>query len=404
MNGPDAGQYGPRVTRDLLPTPTPFAMRYVDSITSVLSDHLGWHRARLKFMARFTSALLRLTTTNLSKIALALKAGVQLESNYRRIQRFLSDYDMDFTMLARLLVHLVPERPPYVVALDRTEWHFGQTPVNVLMVGIAHRGICFPITWSVLPAGGSSGAGEQTKVLERFLAAVDPASIKAVVADREFISTEWLRRLQSYEVPFVVRLRSDRRIGHAPEGPALPGRMFARPLQLGEERILDGERHLSGTEGDQVATCVVVKRIAPASSETDSSETDDRFLILATWGIAPNAATTLYRRRWEIETLFGALKSRGFKLEKTHLTMPDRVERLMGLLALAFAWTHIVGEKRAFCQGRPPTKTHGRPERSLFRYGLDWLQSILTTPEPQRQAFFACLQGLRSPTSFLSCT
>jgi hypothetical protein len=175
--------------------------------------------------------------------------------------------------------------------------------------------------------------------------------------------------------------------------------MFARPLSAGEERVLDGERHLSGTEGDQVATCVVVRRIAPASSETD-----DCFLILATWGVAPDEATELYRRRWEIETLFAALKSRGFKLEKTHLTAPERIERLMGLLALAFAWTRLVGQKRVWCQGGPPVKSHGRPERSLFRYGLDWLQSILTTPEPQRQAFFACLQGLRSPTSFLSCT
>ena len=69
----------------------PFWMTYVQSITDVLSDHLGWHRARLKFMARFTSALLRLTTTTLRRIALALKAGVEPASNYRRIQRFLSD-------------------------------------------------------------------------------------------------------------------------------------------------------------------------------------------------------------------------------------------------------------------------------------------------------------------------
>jgi hypothetical protein len=49
-------------------------MRYVASITNVLSDHLGWHRAQLKFiplkfMARFTSALFRLTTTDLGMCA-----------------------------------------------------------------------------------------------------------------------------------------------------------------------------------------------------------------------------------------------------------------------------------------------------------------------------------------------
>jgi transposase len=43
----------------------------------------------------------------------------------------------------------------------------------------------------------------------------------------------------------------------------------------------------------------------------------------------------LYRERWSIETLFAALKSRGFDLEQTHLTAPDRIERLIALLALA---------------------------------------------------------------------
>lgn len=144
-------------------------MAYVKPITDVLSDHLGSRRARLKFMARFTSVLLKLTTTNLWRIALALKAGIQVKSNHRRIQRFLAGYDVDFAMLGRLLLHLLPEQPPYVAVIDRTEWHFGQTPVNILTVGIAHKGICFPISWTVLPSGGSSRAKDQIQVLERFL-------------------------------------------------------------------------------------------------------------------------------------------------------------------------------------------------------------------------------------------
>jgi hypothetical protein len=40
-------------------------MPYVQSITDVLFSHLGFHRSRLKFMARFTSAVLSMTTTNL---------------------------------------------------------------------------------------------------------------------------------------------------------------------------------------------------------------------------------------------------------------------------------------------------------------------------------------------------
>jgi len=404
-------------------------MQYVESMTDVLSDHLGWHRARLKFMARFTTALLKPWAANLRELAVALKAGVEEESlaeisAHRRIRRFLSNYEIDFTMLGRLLVRLLPQTPPYRVVLDRTEWHFGQTPVNILMVGIAHKGMAFPVSWTVLPDtvlpdtvlpdGGSSSAEQHCaeqhcRALQHFFAVVDPSDVSVVLGDREFISAAWLRWLQRRDVPFAVRLRSDRRIGLAPGGSSLPARMFARFLRVGDERVLGGMRYLHGAGGEHVETehvetKVVVRRIAPASEETD-----DAFLILATWDIDPEKATMLYQERWEIETMFAALKSRGYRLEKTHLTalkqnFLQQVERLVGLLALAFAWTHVVGERRAAREGPPRLKPHGRRQRSLFRYGLDLLRGILTTPRPQPAAFFDCLRGLRSPTAFLSCT
>jgi hypothetical protein len=375
-------------------------MRYVSSLTDVLSGYLDWHLSRLKLMARFTSSVLTLTTTNLWKISLALKAAPKQESNYRRIQRFLSGYEVDFTMLGGLLLHLLPQTPPYEVVIDRTEWYFGETAVNILMVGIAHKGMAFPIMWTALPSEGGSGAEAQTEVLERFLEVVDPNSIGVITADREFTSVPWMRRLQTKDIPFVIRLRSDRRIWEAPEGPSLPARMFARTVSPGSERVLEGTRYLSGTQetGGQKARIpvrVVMRRIGDEDSE-------DPFLILATSGIDPSDATALYKRRWEIETMFAALKSRGFNLEETHVTEPGKVENLIGLLALAFGWARLVGEERAARKGGPSVKSHGRKERSLFRYGLDRLQNILSPPEPQDRAFFRCLTGLRSPSVFVA--
>ncbi|MCS3831103.1 hypothetical protein GGP91_003202 [Salinibacter ruber] len=100
--------------------------------------------------------------------------------------------------------------------------------------------------------------------------------------------------------------------------------------------------------------------------------------------------------------MFAALKSRGFQLEETHVTNPGKIENLIDLLALAFGWARLVGEERAAREGEPSTKSYGRKERSLFRYGLDRLQNILSTPEPQDQAFFRCLAGLRSPSVFVA--
>ncbi|MBB4090873.1 IS4 family transposase [Salinibacter ruber] len=353
-------------------------------------------------MARFTSALLRLTTTDLWEIAPALKAAPKQKSNYRRIRRFLAEYEADFAALGRLLVHLLPQGPPHVVVIDRTEWHFGQTPVNVLTVGVGHDGMTIPVVWRALPSGGGSGQADHTDLLEQLPDVIDASSIKAVLADREFISAEWLRQMQRREIPFCIRLRSDRQIGDSEEGPTLPARMFARLPNSGTERVLEGERYLFGREGTPVPVRVVLRRIG-------SREAESPFLVLATWTVDPGEATRLYQRRWEIESMFAALKSRGFDLEATDLTDPRRVERPVGLLALAFSWTRLVGDRRAQKdapngQGLLQSKHTGAESGACSFCGLDRLQSILTTPEPQPQAFFKCLRVLRSPTAFLSCT
>ena len=228
------------------------------------------------------------------------------------------------------------------------------------MVGIAHegmafQGMAFPVAWTALPSGGSS----------------------------------------NFRV--AIRLRSDRRIGRAPEGPSLPARMHARTVDLGSERALEGTRYLSGAQKDGAEEVLVPVRVV--TRRIGDEDSDDPFLILATSGIDPAEATEFYKRRWNIEPLFAALKSRGFDLEETKVTDPEKVENLVGLLALAFGWARLVGEERAAREGPPTTKSHGRKERSMFRYGLDRLQNILSTLEPQDQAFFRCLSVLRSPSA-----
>ena len=80
--------------------------------------------------------------------------------------------------------------------------------------------------------------------------------------------------------------------------------------------------------------------------------------------------------RWQIETLFGSLKSKGFNLEDTHMTAPAKIDRLMSVLAIGFVLSCRVGEaedKRRLIK----VKKHGRPAQSLFRAGLDRLVSVL---------------------------
>jgi hypothetical protein len=108
-----------------------------------------------------------------------------------------------------------------------------------------------------------------------------------------------------------------------------------------------------------------------------------------------------YRLRWGIESFFGALKSRDFDLESTHLHHSERLERLLALLALAFGWAHRTGVWVAEHVRTPRLiAKYGRRAKSLFRLGLDALCQLLapgTLRLRDRHARF------RRFAKFLSC-
>jgi len=96
-----------------------------------------------------------------------------------------------------------------------------------------------------------------------------------------------------------------------------------------------------------------------------------------------------YGMRWQIETLFGCLKTRGFRLEDTHLTHGERVSKLLSLLTLATVWALLSGELES--REKPlKIKNHGRAEKSVFRLGFETLRNCfcqITRNFRQRQRF-----------------
>ena len=70
------------------------------------------------------------------------------------------------------------------------------------------------------------------------------------------------------------------------------------------------------------------------------------------------------------------MKGRGFNFEDTHIIDRDRIKKLVVLLAVAFCWAHKTGEGRHE-QRAIKIKKLGRPEVSLFQYGLDYLVDAL---------------------------
>jgi hypothetical protein len=101
--------------------------------------------ARIKFFGLFICALCKVQTVCLEKLATGFDSRVKVDSSLRRIQRFMAEYLLDTDLIARFVFTLLLHNPPYRLALDRTNWKFGTTDINILVLAIVYQGLAlFP--------------------------------------------------------------------------------------------------------------------------------------------------------------------------------------------------------------------------------------------------------------------
>ena len=147
-----------------------------------------------------------------------------------------------------------------------------------------------------------------------------------MLADREFVGEAWFCWLQQQRIPFHQRLKRNTLVPDTDHRPVRLDALFGT-LAPGQCQSLPGRRPVWG--------CFVHLVALPLE--------DGDCLFIASSSVPPAQALDAYADRWLIETLFGCLKSRGFNLEKIHLTDPQRLSKLMGLLTLAFVWAYRTG-------------------------------------------------------------
>lgn len=353
-------------------------MDNVNLLRKTLKPHLKWHGARLSFLALFLIALFRVKTVNLVDLSIGFKSKAKKESNYKRLQRFLKEFDLDYYDMAKLVIEMMEIPQPWVLSLDRTEWQFGSKIFNILTLGIVHQGVAFPLLWWMLDKKGNSNTTERIDLLKEFIELFDEYQIDYLSADREFLGHDWLQYLLSQPMmSFRIRIRETELLGDGKH--QLSTRIVFSHLQIGQKSLLTKKRILWGYQ-----VYVGALRLQ-----------DNSLLTI----ISPSYCHTIindYAQRWGIETLFGIFKSRGFNLEDTHLIDSERLSRLFALLTIALCWAYRTGQ---WLSDNKPIliKTHGRKAQSIFRYGFDHLRRILFDLDEHQADFLQSLQ-------FLSCT
>jgi hypothetical protein len=256
--------------------------------------------------------------------------------------------------------------------MDRTNWQWGKADINILTVAIVYKGAAFPITWMLLQKKGNSNTKERKIIMRTVISLLGKKNIAGLLADREFVGHAWFSWLKKEKISFRIRIRENFRL---PGSKKRYVRDLFRGLTEGEVRIME--------------TASVVCGVKLFLSGTRLA---DEYMIVASEDFCTDAIET-YLKRWEIETLFGCLKTRGFRFEDTHMTDPVKIGKLMALLTIAFVWTHAIGEWQH--ELHPiALKKHGRRARSIFRVGLDHLRRAVLDIGAWFAAFVGCLRLL----------
>lgn len=347
--------------------------QHVIELRSTLNQYFRWNKARITCFTNILIGLFLNRTVNLTSIAVSFESPAKRLSRYRRIQRFFSGFMIDYKIIAKFIFGLFDFKGKIYLALDRTNWKWGKSNINILTLAIVYKGMAIPIIWEMLDKQGNSDTEERIDIMKLFINYFGKSCIAGLLADREFRGKHWFKWLIEENMPFYIRIPNNTVTTNSRGLEADINGLFY-DIKPNEKYILKGKRKVWGID-------VYI---------TGTRAPDGELVLIAT-NEDPEEALDIYRKRWEIENLFQALKGRGFNFEDTHIIDLDRIKKIVALLTIAFCWAHKTGEWYHEEVEPIKIKKHGRAAYSIFRYGLDLIRESFFKIITKMELFRKCL-------------
>ena len=180
----------------------------ITALAGILRPRIDLGKSRLETLCLIVVGMVSARTVNLSHLACERPSTALVASTYRRLQRFFQHVRLGQDWSAPLVVGLLGLDGPWHLALDRTQWKCGARDVNILMLAVVTRRARVPLIWSVLDNnGGTSDSGQRIALMRRYLAIFGAASVRLLLADREFVGLEWMDFLKENNISFAIRVK-----------------------------------------------------------------------------------------------------------------------------------------------------------------------------------------------------
>jgi hypothetical protein len=229
-----------------------------------------------------------------------------------------------------------------LLSMDQTE--LGKR-FAILVISVRAGDRSLPLAWHVEAGEANIGFAGQKILLDQVRAWLPAGASVMLLADRFYPSESLFSWLHEHQWQYRLRLKGNLLVDVGCRDVSTTGQLAEGAQERYEP---DARLFASG---------------APTSIGVLHEAGHKEPWIIAMDCLPTEAAVRDYGSRWAIEPMFSDFKTRGFGLEDTHLEAPDRLARLMLIMALAMYWCVKVGQADALDN---PTPTEKKPVNRLI--------------------------------------
>jgi hypothetical protein len=318
----------------------------------------------LHTLALLVHGLIASAHCHLPKLAAKAPKKAKIESRIKQLTRFLGNEKVTQQTF------WLPYAQPLLAALSRNEQReliicldgsaMGQECV-ALVASLVYAGRALPIAWLVVK--GKKGHLPQQRhleLVEMVYQLLGGTNRVMVLGDGEFDGTDLLAKLTDYGWHYVVRT--------------------AKTSQLHEGELEFNFELLGVGPGGLVAVpkaTFTAHKYGPVLALAVWDERYKEPLYLVSNLIEADQAVDYYRRRFRIECFFSDTKTRGFRLDKSHLDKPEKLSRLLIAVVLAYWWLTYLGVKGREADWDKLVHRTDRTDLSFFQLGWRILEEFL---------------------------
>jgi hypothetical protein len=278
----------------------------------------GQRKTQRANLALLVATMLDARSANLMDLAAALPRDAErADMRYQWITRVLGnpliDPDAVMAPFAREVLRHAVEAGRVVLILDQSKLSHRH---QVLMLALRHGERALPLAWRVEATEGPIGFGVQQELLQAVASWMPQGAAVCLMADRFYGTPSLISLCQAQGWGYRLRLKGTLLVRDR-SGQAISAAGCAKSKTFYLEEVQLTARRTRTNIG-------IIRD--PGHEEPWIIAMSDKPGYLATLD---------YSQRWGIEPMFSDFKSRGFGIEHTQLRYPDRLSRLLLVMALA---------------------------------------------------------------------